>query len=657
MRLRTVPRIAQLISGLALIALCLGLVVDTAIAGLGLWLKDRSDEFVALPTSLEVSGIPDRSVFLDAHGAPLGYLWEQNRASVPANHIAPAMGVAIVAVEDARFYEHRGVDLQAMARAVLHNLTSGEPQGGSTITQQYVKNLLLTHAASKAGQEAATAPTYRRKLAEARYAVDLTQRMSKAEVLTGYLNLVYFGRGSYGVQAAAETFFATDAATLTTSQAALLAGLVKSPADFDPFDHPEAALARRNLVLDRMATTGKLSAAEAEAAKDAPLGVRDGAKRAGCGNSEAGYFCDWVLRRLLSDPALGDTPTDRRHRLETGGVIVRTTLDRAVQRSAQRAVNRVARSRAALATVVQQPGTGAVLAMAASVPYGVGPGRSSVNLPLGGSSGFQAGSTFKIFVLAKAIQDGLPLGLQIYAPQEYTSTLFAPYNIVNGRPTPYTVGNAADSESGVFTLEQATWLSVNTYYMQLEERVGFTGPADIAESMGVRRSDGSRLQRVPSFTLGTNEVSPLAMAGAVATFAAHGRYCPASPITSIAGTPVKQPACRQVLDAKVADTATRVLTGVIRQGTGRRAAVPGDAAGKTGTVQNFSAAWFVGYTPRYAAAVWMGDPRGGFGRPLINLNINGKHYKRMYGGEVPAEVWGEIIRGSPHGQRGDRFGP
>ncbi|MFN2538427.1 MAG: transglycosylase domain-containing protein [Mycobacteriales bacterium] len=657
MRLRTVPRVAELLLALALVAGCLGIVVGAAVAGAGLLVKQASDDFAALPDGLAVAGVPERSTLLDVTGRPFAYLWSQNRRSVPGSAMAPSMRDAVVAIEDTRFYTNKGVDVPAVLRAALHDVGEGPRQGGSTITQQYVKNLLLVQADSAAEQRAAVEGTYRRKLAEARYALALTQRMSKADILTGYLNLVYFGRGPYGLQAAAETFFATDAHRLSVPQAALLAGLVKSPAEFDPFTHPDAARDRRNLVIDRMQETGKLTAAAASAARAAPTAARDGAKHAGCYRSPAGYFCDWVLRQLMADDALGDTPETRRQRLDTGGLVVPTTLDFGVQRSAQRAVARAAGSRAALATVVQQPGTGAVLAMAASVPFGVRPGQSSVNLALGGSSGYQAGSTFKIFVRTHALQRNVSLRMSLYAPSRYTSSSFAPYNIVNGRPTPYTVRNAADSESGVFTLEEATWHSVNTYYMQLEERVGFTGPADVAEAMGVRRADGSPLHRVPSFTLGTNEVSPLAMAGAVATYAAHGRYCPAYGIVAITGVDWRRPTlrCRQVLDPRIADTVTRVLAGVIAHGTGRNAVVPGGAAGKTGTVQNFSAAWFVGYTPRYAAAVWMGDPRGGFGHPLLDLDVNGRHYERMYGGDLPAQVWAQLIVGAPGGRQGQPF--
>jgi membrane peptidoglycan carboxypeptidase len=649
--------VSELLVGLGLITLVLVLVVDATATGVGLWAKKRSDAFVAMPASLDVAGVPERTVLLDARNQPFAWFWDQNRQSVPAKSMSRAVREAVVAVEDARFYDNAGVDLLATTRALLHNLSSGEHEGGSTITQQYVKNLLVVRAHSRDGQQAAVALNAQRKMAEARYALSLTQRMSKDDILTGYLNVAFFGRNAYGVQAAAETYFGTDAAHLSVPQAALLAGLVKNPAGFDPFTHPDAARTRRDVVLQRLQETGKLTAAQVAAARATPLGLHDGSRHAGCSNSRAGYFCDWVLRQLLADPALGADPKQRQRRIDTGGLQVRTTLDPAVQASTQKAVDRAKGSRAAVAAVVEQPGTGAVQAMAASVPFGIGKGQSSVNLPLGGSSGFQAGSTFKIFVLTQAIKDGLPLDLRLHAPQTYASKKFAPYNVVNGKAAPYVVKNAADSESGVFTLEEATWHSVNTYYMQLEERVGFDGPADIAESMGVRRADGSPLQRVPSFTLGTNEITPLAMAGAVATYAAHGRYCTAYGIVSVGGTKraQTQPQCKQVLDRRVADTVTRVLSGVITKGTGTNAAVPGDAAGKTGTVQNFSAAWFVGFTPRYAAAVWMGDPRGGFGHPLVDVRVGSRTYTHMYGGDVPAQVWAALISGSPGGGQGSSF--
>jgi membrane peptidoglycan carboxypeptidase len=370
-----------------------------------------------------------------------------------------------------------------------------------------------------------------------------------------------------------------------------------------------------------------------------------------------GYFCDWILQQLLADPHLGKTVDERKALIYGGGLRVRTTLDRTVQAATEQAVRTARGSRAALATAVVQPGSGKVLAMAASVPFGVSKGASSVNLPLGGSSGFQAGSTFKVFVLTQALKNDLPLSYTLHAPQTYSSKQFAKYNYVPGKGyQPYVVSNASDSEAGDFTLEEATWHSVNTYFIQLEERVGLDGPADVAESLGVRRSDGKPLERVPSFTLGVNEVSPLAMSAAYAAYAAHGRYCSPLGINAISQghswLSRSGPSCTQAVDRKVADTVTHVLQGVMTKGTGRAAQIGSDAAGKTGTVDNYSAAWFAGYTPHLAAAVWMGDPRGGFGHPLTNITVGGRYYPRMYGGQLPAQTWAKIMRGarsgSPH---------
>ena len=327
-----------------------------------------------------------------------------------------------------------------------------------------------------------------------------------------------------------------------------------------------------------------------------------------------------------------------------------------MQAAAVAATARARGSRASLAAAVVQPGTGRVLALAASSPFGVGRGQTSVNLPLGGSTGFQAGSTFKVFVLAQAIAQRIPLDLTLTAPQVYVG-------VDHGKP--YPVANASDSESGVFTLEQATWHSVNTWYMQLQERTGVDRPAALAEALGVRRVDGRPLHRVPSFTLGTNEVSPLAMAGAYAAFAARGTWCrpfalagvrqPAyagaggASAVSVGDVPAPTPACRRVLAPAIADTVTSVLTGVITQGTDRAADPGRPAAGKTGTVQDSSSAWFTGYTPDLAASVWMGDPRGGYRYPLRDVTIAGTTYPQVYGGGVPAQTWSALVRSALRG--------
>ena len=653
---RPLRDVLGLVLGLLVVSGCVAAVLGTALVGAGLAAKKASDDFLALPADLRPAPLAQRSVLVDAKGKPFAWFWKENRQVVPLDRISPVMRQALVDIEDARFYENTGIDLRAIGRALARDraaAVAGEAegrQGASTLTQQYVKNLRLAQADSAAERDEAAEASYRRKVEEARYALQLSRTLSKDEILEGYLNLVFFGNGAYGVQAAAERYFDVDAADLTLPQAALLAGLVKNPTALEPNANPKDALARRNVVLDRMLELGSVDAAAHAKAKAAGLGLRSGGPTAGC-SATNGYFCDHVLSALLAADRLGPDPDARRAALETGGFTIRTTLDPRAQAAAVAATRRAKGSRAALASAVVQPGTGKVLALAASRPFGVGKGATSVNLPTGGSSGFQAGSTFKAFVLAQALKDGTPLDFALDAPQVYVAD-------DNGKP--YPVANADDSEAGRFTLEQATWLSVNTWYIQLQERTGVAKPAALAEALGVRRADGERLQRVPSFTLGTNEVSPLAMAGAYAAFAAHGKHCPPHALVAVeaakhagpGGTAapkvktgkVRAPSCRQVLSPRVADTVTEVLRGVVTKGTGRGADPGRPAAGKTGTVQDFSAAWFVGYTPELAAAVWMGDPRGGYRYPLRDVQVDGTTYPQVYGGGVPAQTWSTLVR-------------
>ena len=640
---------------------CVAVAVNLVFVGVGLAAKEASDRFLALPSDLQQVPLAQRSVMVDADGAPIAWFYEENRSVVPLDQIAPVMRQALVDIEDSRFYDNPGIDLRAIGRALVRSQAGAvtgeetEQEGASTLTQQYVKNLRLAQAKTEAEREEVLEVSYARKLEEARYALRLSEDLSKDEILEGYLNLVFFGNGAYGVQAAAERYFSVAASALTLPQAALLAGIVKNPTALDPTDHPEAALERRNLVLDRMRELGHVTDEQHAAATASPLGLDPGGPAAGCTGTN-GYFCDHVLRQLLADERLGPDERARQALLETGGLRIATTLHPKVQAAAVAATARARGSRANLATAVVQPGSGQVLALAASQPFGVEPGQTSVNLPVGGTSGFQAGSTFKVFVLAQAIAQGIPLDLELYAPQVYVGS-------DNGKP--YPVANAADSESGVFDLQQATWHSVNTWYMQLQDRTGVRAPAALAEAMGVRLADGSPLHRVPSFTLGTNEVTPLAMAGAYATFAARGKHCPPYALVALrqpsyAGAggsraarlgdiDVPAPRCQQVLASAVSDTVTSVLTGVITQGTGRGADPGRPAAGKTGTVQDYSSAWFAGYTPDLAATVWMGDPRGGYRFPLRNVTVAGTTYPQVYGGGVPAQTWSALVRGALQG--------
>jgi membrane peptidoglycan carboxypeptidase len=682
--------VASVLTGLLLAAAAFPVV-----GGLGLTAKAGADEFLVLPAELETAPLAQRTRILAADGSQIAVLYRQNRVNVPLASIPELTRQALIATEDARFYSHNGVDFKGTARAAVENARAGGvSQGGSTLTQQYVKNALLQAAeGSKTQQDAARELSLERKMKEARYALAIERKLSKDEILERYLNIAYFGNGVYGMGTAANFYFGKPVQDLTLAEGALLAGIVQSPGRFDPvkaLKDPavmEALLARRATVLSRMESVGYITqeqraaaAAEVHTPEKPLFHIRP--VESGCQSSaySAPYFCDYIRRVLEDTPvgaALGETREQRQDALLAGGLTIRTTLDPTTQMAAQVAAEENVRPDDTFqgvdygpAVVVDsvEPGTGAVKAMAVNRRYTERPlpGHTKVNLAIGGSSGFQGGSTFKPFVLADALRQGIPLGYELYSPQTYESPVF---DEVPGGP-PYSPSNAGDSEEGTFDLRTGTHLSVNTYYVQLLERTGVEGPASLAEAMGVRQfADGSPsapLNRGGSFVLGGNEVSPLAMAGAYATFPARGLYCPPRAVTSItdaSGKELAVPAqsCTQVLEPEVADTVNSVLRGVVEGGpagsTGRRAAIGRPVAGKTGTTNGSKAAWFVGYTPQLATGVWLGDP-GAPGRPVRELRrvvIDGEWYRQVYGGSIPAEIFSDMMQAALAGKEEVRF--
>ncbi|HWL38013.1 MAG TPA: transglycosylase domain-containing protein [Frankiaceae bacterium] len=644
--------------GVVLLALCVvcGLLVAglafPVVGSLGLVARAGAEQFDALPTELTEPPLPQSSRILASDGSTLAVAYfNQNRVVVSLDEIPKVMEDAILAIEDERFYEHNGVDLKGLARAVIRNSQAGEvQQGGSTITQQYVKNVLIAKASDSGAKRAVAERTAGRKIREAKLAIALEKKYSKAEILEKYLNIAYFGGGVYGVGTAAHYYFGKKVDQLTLPEAALLAGIVKNPGLYDPTKDRAASKARRDLVLDRMADAGFATPAAVAKAKRTRLALNVTKERGIEDNDEARYYLDYVRTIVLDDPEgtmapiFGETPAQRAQKLFQGGLTIRTSLDGRLQRVALNAMKQTlgAKTDPASAAVVVQPGTGLVKVMA-----GLNHERKSqkVNLPLGGSHGFQAGSTFKVFVLAAAIEQGIPLSTKIRSPQTYKSKVFT--NVVDGREEPYTVGNAGDSEQGVFDISHATWESVNTAYIQIEEKTGLSHPARIARDLGVRRFP---IREVPSLVLGANEVSPLDMANAYATLAARGTYCKPIAITEVVdaegGVLGKvSPDCRQVMSEKTADTVTQVLRGVLTDGTGKGAQIGRPVAGKTGTTNGPTAAWFDGYTPDLAAAVWVGYPTDPMKRPLRNV----KGVPIVYGGGFPATIWRLIMSAAHEG--------
>jgi membrane peptidoglycan carboxypeptidase len=666
--------------GRLLLALLLSLTIGAVLAGAalpvvaggGLAVKDRFDDYLVLPTELEVQPLPQRSRMLAADGSLIAWLYLENRVRVDQLADVPQhVRNAVVAIEDSRFHDHRGVDVKGSVRAAVRNGLSGEvEQGGSTLTQQYVKNALLAAATTDAERTAATEVSLERKLREARYALALERTLSKDEILLRYMNIAYYGNGAHGLGTAADFYFTRSVRTLTLAQGALLAGIVQSPARLDPVDHPEAALARRNVVLARMAEVGSLTEAQRAAAAAEPLGLKLRDIRSGCEapGVAAPFFCDYVRRALEDGPlgaTLGSTREERQQRLLGGGLTIQTTLDTRMQRHAQKVVTeRIGAddpSGVAATFTAVEPGSGQVKALVVNRRYGETgqAGNTKVNLAVGGSSGMQAGSTFKPFVLAAAVERGLPLDTTVDAPATYTSPVFED---CDGRGCkPYTVSNAGDSNAGRHDVVSATHGSVNTAYLQFLERTGVDRPAAIAESLGLRQFRGGSasapLHRGGSFVLGANEVSPLALTAAYAALAAHGTYCPPTPVLQIldaGGQPValQQQPCTQALDPRVADTVTSVLRGTIDGPspfrTARRADIGRPAAGKTGSTNSSRAAWFAGYAPQLAAAVWVGTP---VPTPLQDVTVGGQYFPQVYGGTLPAPIWrdvmGPVLRGTP----------
>jgi membrane peptidoglycan carboxypeptidase len=625
------------------------------LGGLGLAAKSVMDDFQRLPGYLQINPLPAVSRIVTSNGQLLADFYYQDRIPEKLADIPPVMRTAQVAIEDSRFYENRGIDIRSILRAMLHNAAgSGGLQGASTITEQYVKNILIENAKTPAQLQAATADTLARKIREAKYALELDRRMSKDQILEGYLNIAYYGDGAWGVGAAAEHYFGIPVQRINLPQAALLAGLVQDPYLYDPVIYPSNAIQRRNIVLARMLQLHDITQAQYQKALATPLRLHVQQQQDGCQASRAPYFCDYVLAELQHDPALGRTSQDRTARLLRGGLTVVTTLDPKMQAAAQNAVDtQVGMGNKFADTIAMvQPGTGHIAAIAENRRYGSGRGETTVDYATdeayGGSLGFQTGSAFKIFVLAAALKEHIPLSLTLHAPPVITVSGFTACG-TNYQFPPYTVHNAEAAEGGVFNIPQATWASVNTFYIQLELRTGLCLPAEIAQSMGVRQADGQPLQRIPSMVLGTNDISPLDMAGAAATLAAQGRYCPVTAIERIEtpnGRALPGPplACHQVLPPGLADTESQVLTGVLGPG-GTAGAHPLNrpAAGKTGTTDNFVSAWFVGYTPNLAAAVAMADPSGGSANPLQNVTFHGTFYPAVYGGTVPAATWQQAM--------------
>jgi membrane peptidoglycan carboxypeptidase len=635
-----------------------GLVIPFA-GALGMGTKAVSKSMKNFPIEISAEPLAQRSRVLDAQGNLIATFYDQNRVNVPLSDIAPVMRQAVVAIEDSRFYEHGALDVKGTLRAFITNQANkGVTQGGSSITQQLAKMTQLNQAKTNKEREAATADTYKRKLQELRLAVAFEKNYSKDWILERYLNIAYFGDGTYGIQSAARHYFSKDASELNVKQAALLAGLVKNPVGYDPTTFPDRALARRNTVLSRMAALGDIPQSEADQLAAKKLGLKVSPARNGCVGSQAPFFCDYVRRFLLDDPSLGKTVDDRLQLLNSGGLTIKTTIDMRYQRAADRAtashVKATDNAIGALAEVV--PGSGDVKAISQSRPMGRSKKKGEtflnyvVDSKYGDSNGFQAGSTFKLFTLAAALEQGLPTTTRFHSP----NTLSIPQNDFQNCDGPYSVYSPwvvhNSTGAGTFDMYKGTQLSVNTYFAQLEKKTGLCKPYALARAMGVGLSDPSH-ERVPSFTLGIADVSPLEMASAYATVAARGLHCDNRPVTRILNSegrvfktyPKK---CQQVMQQNTADTVNDILRGVMAPGGfGSGLVLDKPSAGKTGTISDNMAVWFDGYTPALATASMIaGANSEGHWVTLNGQTIGGRYVATAHGSTNAGPMWADAMR-------------
>ncbi|MEU1359061.1 transglycosylase domain-containing protein [Micromonospora zamorensis] len=675
-----------------------------AVAMSGLAAKAGAETFGNLPTELTVARAPQISYLLASDGkTPLATMYDENRRDVKLADISPYMQKAIIAAEDHDFYKHNGVDINGVARAFVNNQAEGSGrQGASTLTMQYVRLAIAYSATHPADVVAATEDTSARKLREMRLALQVDKEFSKDEILTRYLNLASFGNGAYGIFAASQVYFGKPPSKLTIDESALLAGMVKAPTTNDPTTPAGRPLAldRRNYVIDNMVEIKAITQQEADAAKAIKLVVKDKRTPNGCVSANVnswGFFCDYFFRWWMQQETFGSTTYDRERRLKSGGYTVVTSIDVQAQKAADKAVRKAKseNSKEAAMVAVVEPGTGRVRALAVNRQFKLDdpknpknkissdPAKSKKKIrgnypatvnPLltggDGITGYQAGSTFKMFTIVAALEKGIPLSYPINAQKQFKSEY-----IIQPGPAAcpgthfYCPTNSTESMAGPHNMWTAFGRSVNTYFVPLQQQVGAENVVKAAKRLGInfRAQEDLDLEKGAhqwgAFTLGVSQTTPLDLANAYATLAADGTFCEPIPVQEIRDPEgnkldIANPRCEKRFSTDVARAAVDAARCPVgdKSSSSRCAGatapnVRGDVgypvAGKSGTTDSEKTAALVAMTKQYAVAGIMADP------DWPQTNVKMKHGEKD---GINPPVW-ETLRDAMKGKKAIQFEP
>ncbi len=669
--------------GLVLAAAAVPLVASTGTASNAL-VKIFDD----VPTNIDFTQPSQQSIIRTSEGKEIARFYAENRIVVASKDISRYIKDAAVSIEDERFYKHKGIDVQGILGATLKNITGGNLAGGSSITQQYVKNALIEEGRISNDEEKISAATERsltRKLNEARYAIALERKRSKDEILTAYLNIAQFGPSQWGVEAASRYFYSVPAKDVTLEQAAMLAGSTQSPNQWNPITNPKQAKSRRDVVLSQMYRLGYITKEQRDKAIAVPIEkmLKVSHSLNGCESAGASaFFCETVVDDLLSSKSWGKDRNDRVNKLYRGGLDITTTLNDRAQSEAYNSLTKNVPvddpSHVDGAVTSVEPGSGKIVAMVQNRNYGRQtkdrPHYTQLNLSVGrdqgGGEGFQPGSTFKMFTLVEWLKQGhSPMDRVNTTPRpfmkkDFTASCGDQYNLPPGQM--WKPKNSEGSGGGLRTVTETTKNSYNVGYVEMASKLDLCEIAKTARALGARGGDLASEKDVrnlpnldvkpgqpmpfipkPAMVLGTTNVTPLSMANAAATLAANGKQCKPISFTLIKDVKGKvlakqEPQCTQALDAEIAKKANNTLQQVVISGSGVAANLGRPTAGKTGTTNNAANSWFVGYTPDFASAVWLGHM--GSTKPMLHIRINGRYFETVYGSTLPAQIFGAYGR-------------